>query len=206
MIDVNPQQEYWKQITEQYQNLLKESGIVPDEHNIDEIEDAFGFTPEELGELEKETIQMLTTKTIRVKKVNPDAILPEYAYPTDSGFDLYSTIDYELPSLGRALIPTGISVQFDENLELQVRPKSGLAIKLGLTVLNTPGTVDQGYSGEIKVIVFNASNETISIKKGMKIAQGVLCPVVNGKYVKFDVVDELNENDRGDKGFGSTGI
>lgn len=206
MIDVNPQQEYWKQITEQYQNLLKESGIVPDEHNIDEIEDAFGFTPEELGELERETIQMLTTKTIRVKKVNPDAILPEYAYPTDSGFDLYSTIDYELPSLGRALIPTGISVQFDENLELQVRPKSGLAIKLGLTVLNTPGTVDQGYSGEIKVIVFNASNETISIKKGMKIAQGVLCPVMNGKYVKFDVVDELNENDRGDKGFGSTGI
>ena len=81
-----------------------------------------------------------------------------------------------------------------------------MAINQGLTVLNTPGTVDQGYSGEIKVIIFNTNNSTVTIPKGMKIGQAVLCPVLNGRYVEFDNVDELNDTDRGSNGFGSTGI
>jgi dUTP pyrophosphatase len=99
-----------------------------------------------------------------------------------------------------------LKVSFDEGYEIQVRPKSGLAIKQGLTVLNTPGTVDQGYTGEIQVIIFNTNNTTVTIPKGMKIGQGVLCPVVQGKYVSFENVQEIDEKDRGNNGFGSTGI
>jgi dUTP pyrophosphatase len=81
-----------------------------------------------------------------------------------------------------------------------------LAIKQGLTVLNTPGTVDQGYTGEIQVIVFNTNNTTVTIQKGMKVAQAVLCPVVQGKFVSLEKVEQIGEKDRGDNGFGSTGI
>jgi dUTP pyrophosphatase len=156
--------------------------------------------------LDQEFYSYLNTKEIRVKKVNQDAILPSYNYPSDSGFDFYSTIEVEIPPFGRHLIPTGLSFRFDEGYEIQVRTKSGLAINQGIMVLNSPGTVDQGYSGEIKVPIFNANPHPIIIKKGMKIAQGVLCPVVNGKNVEFINVDELEETDRGDNGFGSTGI
>jgi dUTP pyrophosphatase len=81
-----------------------------------------------------------------------------------------------------------------------------LAIKQGLTVLNTPGTVDQGYTGEIQVIVFNTNNTTVTIPKGMKVGQGVLCPVVQGKYVNVQKVEQVEDKDRGNNGFGSTGI
>jgi dUTP pyrophosphatase len=81
-----------------------------------------------------------------------------------------------------------------------------LAIKQGLTVLNTPGTVDSGYNGEIKVIVFNTNNYSVIIPKGMKVGQAVLCPVINGKFVSFEQVDKIEDKDRGDNGFGSTGI
>ena len=81
-----------------------------------------------------------------------------------------------------------------------------MAIKQGLTVLNTPGTVDQGYTGEIQVIVFNTNNYTVMIPKGMKVAQAVLCPVFNGKFVNLSLVESIEEKDRGDNGFGSTGI
>jgi deoxyuridine 5'-triphosphate nucleotidohydrolase len=91
-------------------------------------------------------------------------------------------------------------------LEIQVRTKSGLAINQGLMVLNSPGTVDQGYSGEIKVIIFNTNNTTVTISKGMKVAQAVLCPVLNGKFVDLVEVDTFEETDRGSNGFGSTGI
>ena len=107
---------------------------------------------------------------------------------------------------GRILVPTGIKVSFPEGHEIQVRPKSGLAIKQGLTVLNTPGTVDQGYTGEIQVIVFNTNNHSVMIPKGMKVGQAVLCPVLNGKFVKLTQVNALGEKDRGVNGFGSTGI
>ena len=89
---------------------------------------------------------------------------------------------------------------------MQIRPKSGLAHKLGLTVLNTPGTIDQGYTGEIKVILFNTSQESVTISKKMKIAQAVLTPVINGGNVEIVEVQSIDNKDRGDNGFGSTGI
>jgi dUTP pyrophosphatase len=130
---------------------------------------------------------------------------PSYAYGSDSGFDLRSNIDLEIMPFGRYLVPTGLFLDIPEGYEIQVRPKSGLAIKKGLSVLNTPGTVDQGYTGEIKVILINMSNDFQSIEKGDKIAQAVLCPVVSGNYVDLIKKDNIENKDRGDKGFGSTG-
>ena len=104
------------------------------------------------------------------------------------------------------MVPTGLKLSFDIGYEIQVRPKSGLALKQGITVLNTPGTVDSGYNGEIMVIVFNTNQTEFTIPKGMKIAQAVLCPVINGKYVNLQLVDKIENKDRGVNGFGSTGI
>ena len=104
------------------------------------------------------------------------------------------------------MVPTGLKLSFDIGYEIQVRPKSGLALKQGITVLNTPGTVDSGYNGEIMVIVFNTNQTEFTIPKGMKIAQAVLCPVINGKYVNLQLVDKIENKDRGANGFGSTGI
>jgi dUTP pyrophosphatase len=157
-------------------------------------------------DLSQEFIKESKTKLLKVKKINSDAILPSYNYPSDSGFDLYSTEEIVIPALGRALIPTGLSFQFSEGYEIQIRTKSGLAINQGIMVLNSPGTVDQGYSGEIKVPIFNTNPSSFTIKKNMKVAQAVLCPVVNGLFVKIEEVDTFEETDRGDNGFGSTGI
>jgi dUTP pyrophosphatase len=157
-------------------------------------------------DLSQEFIKESKTKLLKVKKINSDAILPSYNYPSDSGFDLYSTEEIVIPALGRALIPTGLSFQFSEGYEIQIRTKSGLAINQGIMVLNSPGTVDQGYSGEIKVPIFNTNPSPFTIKKNMKVAQAVLCPVVNGIFVKIEEVDTFEETDRGDNGFGSTGI
>jgi dUTP pyrophosphatase len=131
---------------------------------------------------------------------------PEYAYESDSGFDLRSTEDLWIQANDRKLIPTGLRFDIPDGYEIQVRSKSGLALKQGLMVLNSPGTVDSGYQGEVKVIIFNTTNERIKIEKGQKIAQAVLCPVVNGKWVNLIKVEEIGEKDRNDKGFGSTGI
>ncbi len=192
-----------KKIQEQYQNIVDESEVEPNEDYMKELEDMLGFNFDELTE---EMIFESKTKKIYIERTSNDAILPKYAYPSDSGFDLHSIEQVIIPPFGRALVPTGIKVSFDENMEIQVRPKSGLAINMGLTVLNTPGTVDQGYTGEIKVIVFNTNNNSVVIEKGMKIAQAVLSPVFNGKYVNIIEVDSIEERDRGDNGFGSTGI
>jgi dUTP pyrophosphatase len=131
---------------------------------------------------------------------------PEYAYDSDSGFDLRSTEELWVQGNDRKLIPTGLRFDIPDGYEIQVRSKSGLALNQGLMVLNSPGTVDSGYQGEIKVIIFNTTNERIKIEKGQKIAQAVLCPVVNGKWVKLVKVEEIGEKDRNDKGFGSTGL
>lgn len=139
---------------------------------------------------------------------------PEYAHLTDSGMDLRAWIknedgsDYiELGPLQRAIIHTGIYFQIPNNCEIQVRPKSGRALKEGITVLNTPGTVDHGYSGEVCVIVVNLSDQTVRIEDGQKIAQAVLAPVYIGGMVNLVKVDEISqETDRGLGGFGSTGI
>jgi dUTP pyrophosphatase len=131
---------------------------------------------------------------------------PEYAYGSDSGFDLRSTEELWVQANGRLLVPTGLRFDIPDGYEIQVRSKSGLALKQGLMVLNSPGTVDSGYQGEVKVIIFNTTNERIKIEKGQKIAQAVLCPVVNGKWVNLVKVEEIGEKDRNDKGFGSTGL
>jgi len=136
------------------------------------------------------------------KSENPE---PEYAYSTDSGFDLRANEPVTLEPFGRALIPTGLYLDVPERCEIQVRPKSGLAIKRGLSVLNTPGTVDYGYTGEIKVIVFNFTNESQTINKGDKIAQAVVCPVAQGNQIDLVKVESIKEKDRNTNGFGSTG-
>lgn len=139
-------------------------------------------------------------------KIHPDAVDPKYNYGTDSCFDLHSVIDYELGGFQRALIPTGLKFDIPAYNELQVRTKSGLAINQGLVVLNSPGTIDSGYNGEIKVIVYNTTSESIFIKKQQKIAQCGLYPVYVGSVVILQQLDSIQEKDRGANGFGSTGI
>lgn len=139
-------------------------------------------------------------------KLHPDAFDPKYNYETDSGFDLHAVEEVEIPAFGRALVPTGISFDIKDGYEIQVRSKSGLAINQGLMILNSPGTVDNGFSGEVKGILFNTNNHPVTITKGMKIGQAVLCPVVNGKWVNLVQQNKINEKDRGSNGFGSTGI
>jgi dUTP pyrophosphatase len=193
----------YEEILKQFEKIKLEAGIEPDDDYQKELEDILGIG---FDDLEEEIYRSARTKIIEVELVHDDAVFPKYAYESDSGFDLHSTQDLTIGPFGRILVPTGIKVSFEEGYEIQVRPKSGLAIKQGLTVLNTPGTVDQGYTGEIQVIVFNTNNYTVMIPKGMKVGQAVLCPVINGKYVRFEKVDTLGEKDRGDNGFGSTGI
>ena len=190
-------------IEAQFEKIKQEMGFEPDENYEKELEEMLGLSFEEL---ENDINKSLMTKTIKVELTEDDSVMPSYVYPSDSGFDLYSTKDLEIGSFGRVLVPTGIKLSFPEGYEIQVRPKSGLALKQGLTVLNTPGTVDQGYTGEIQVIVFNTNNTTVTIQKGMKVAQAVLCPVVQGKFVSLEKVEQIGEKDRGDNGFGSTGI
>ena len=193
----------YEEILNQFEKIKLESGIEPDDEYQKELEDLLGL---DFDDLDEQMAINARTKFVEVELVHEDAVFPKYAYPSDSGFDLHSTQDLEIGPLGRILVPTGIKVSFQEGYEIQVRPKSGLAIKQGLTVLNTPGTVDQGYTGEIQVIVFNTNNHSVMIPKGMKVGQAVLCPVINGKYVRFEKVDTLGKKDRGDNGFGSTGI
>lgn len=131
---------------------------------------------------------------------------PEYAYQSDSGFDLRSSEDIWIHPNDRNLIPTGMRFDIPEGYEIQVRSKSGLALNHGLMVLNSPGTVDSGYQGEIKVIMFNTTNQKVKIEKGQKMAQAVLCPVVSGKWVDLIKVDIINNKDRNSNGFGSTGL
>jgi dUTP pyrophosphatase len=196
-------EDIWKQIQQTFNQIKEDTGIEPEEDYIKELEDMLGMSVDEMNETH---MTMMKTRTLGVELVHEDAKIPSYAYPSDSGFDLRSTIEINIPPFGRALIPTGIKLSIPEEYEIQVRPKSGLALNQGLTVLNTPGTVDSGYVGEIKVIVFNTNNETVTVSKGMKIAQAVLCPVVCGKYVSLELTNKVEDKDRGDKGFGSTGL
>jgi dUTP pyrophosphatase len=179
-----------------------ESYFLSDEQ-YESIKEEYGV---DIKELEREFNDYSPKRDLYYGKLSDDATSPKYAYDSDSGFDLHSTIEYTLKPFSRALIPTGLKFDIPEGFEIQVRPKSGLALNFGLTVLNTPGTVDSGYLGEVKVIVFNTSNEDFTIKKGMKIAQAVLCPVINGKWVNLVEKSELQNKDRNTAGFGSTGI
>ena len=201
-MEENYNEDILKQIQDEIESLRKEFGI-EDTESQEDLNNTFGI---DFGSLQDQLDMISKTKNIQIELLTEDAVFPEYAYPTDSGFDLYSTEEITLEPFGRALIPTGLKLSFDIGYEIQVRPKSGLALKQGLTVLNTPGTVDSGYNGEIMVIVFNTNPKPFTVEKGMKIAQAVLCPVINGKYVNLQLVDKIENKDRGDNGFGSTGI
>ncbi len=182
------------------QNYLKGK---EDEIDYNIIYETYGV---DIKQLEQEMLNYVPKQILGYTKLNPDAIDPSYNYISDSGFDLYSTEEIVVNPLGRALIPTGLAFDIKDGYEIQVRSKSGLAINQGLFVLNSPGTVDSGYLGEVKVIIFNTNSEQVTIKKGMKIAQAVLCPVINGKYVDLELKKDLGQKDRADNGFGSTGI
>ncbi len=175
-----------------------------DEKMYDEILEKYGL---DIKKLEQEMINTTPKLKLVYHKLDESAVDPVYNYELDSGFDFYSTEEVTIPAFGRALIPTGLSFDLPDGHEMQVRSKSGLAIKQGLMVLNSPGTVDKGYLGEIKVILFNVNNHEFVVKKGMKVAQGVVCPVVAGKWLNL-INEKINVSDspRQDKGFGSTGI
>ena len=139
---------------------------------------------------------------ILVKKLNPKAILPTYAHTGDSGWDLYSCENVILPPNGRVLVSTGLAMAIPQGYEGCIRPRSGNALKFGYTVLNTPGTIDSNYRGEIKVILFNTTDNVILIKEQDRIAQMVIqkLPIIFLKEV-----NELDSTNRGSDGFGSTG-
>jgi dUTP pyrophosphatase len=193
-------------LLELYEQAMKlQDYIANNEGDIDydQVFKEFGL---DLKEIEKEMMENTNKLQLGFVKLHPDAIDPFYNYEGDSGFDLYSIIDVEIPPFGRELIPTGLSFDIKDGYEIQVRSKSGLALKQGLMVLNSPGTVDSGYLGEVKVILMNMNNHSVKINKGMKVAQAVLTSVVNGKWVDLIKKDSISNKDRGDNGFGSTGI
>lgn len=140
---------------------------------------------------------------LKVERIHKDAILPCCAHEGDAGLDLYSVDEVIINHGESALIKTGIKIELPKQTEAQVRPRSGLALKFGITVLNTPGTIDEGYRGEVGVILINHSNKTFIVEKGMKIAQMVIKPVW-----KVDVIEvnELSSTERSEGGFGSTGL
>ena len=139
---------------------------------------------------------------VLVKKLSEDAIIPFKAHNDDAGFDLFSIEELTLKPLERKLVHTGISLELPKDSEAQVRPRSGLALKNGITVLNTPGTIDEGYRGEVGIILINLSNEEFTVTKGMKIAQMVIKKTYDVDMVE---VSEISETGRGTGGFGSTG-
>jgi len=129
-------------------------------------------------------------------------LIPKYALDGDAGADLKANADYFLPAGFRELILTGVSIQLPKNMVALIHPRSGLALKHGITVLNAPGTIDSNYRGEIGVILYNTSNEHFVIKRGDRIAQLVFQEVVTADFIQ---VDELSDTERGTAGFGSTG-
>lgn len=143
---------------------------------------------------------------VEVKVVNQGAQqLPQYATPQSAGMDLRANINNPvvLKPMGRALIPTGIHIQLPVGYEAQVRPRSGLALKYGITCLNTPGTIDADYRGDVGVILINLSNENFTIMPGDRIAQMVISKFEQAQWVE---VESLEETERGEGGFGHSGV
>jgi dUTP pyrophosphatase len=184
-------------------NLQQTFSSESDDVNFEDIMKEMDF---DLEQVEKQMVEGRTLLPLNYQVIHPDAVHPKYNYESDSGFDLHSVEDLEVLPFGRILVPTGLCFDIKDGYEIQVRSKSGLALKHGLMVLNSPGTVDNGYTGEVQVIVFNTNNYVVTIPKGMKIGQAVLCPVVNGGWVGLNQVAQINKKERGSNGFGSTGL
>jgi dUTP pyrophosphatase len=190
----------------EYEKLLSTD---EDDDTIDEtLAQQINLTLDELNNevynAQKEEYSKLSVKYIN-KSTNDD---PKFAYEGDSGFDLRADISetITLNPLKRVLIPTGLYFQLEKGTEIQVRPRSGLAIKNGITVLNSPGTVDSHYRGEIKVPLINFGEDPFTIQKGDRIAQAVIMPVFGEGKVILAKTEEINETERGEGGFNSSGI
>ena len=142
---------------------------------------------------------------VLIKRLSNNVELPKYETNSSSGMDLSANIEkqIEIEPGKTSIIPPGISVSIPENFEIQIRSRSGLAAKSQVSVLNSPGTIDADYRGELKVILINLSNKTFIVERGARIAQMVLCPIVKAE---FKEVDNLDDTIRGDSGFGSTGL
>ena len=174
------------------------------------------MTTEELLKEAQETNHKTIGFKVKFQKVNEDSRIPEYSRLGDAAMDCYADKDVTIPGFtletgfGRALVPLGFKVALPLGWEAQVRPRSGLALKEGITILNTPGTIDENYRGEVGAIVLNTTTKPFEVKKGDRICQMVVSPLSNSEQcasfiVMPNVVDELDETNRGDGGFGSSG-
>jgi len=141
--------------------------------------------------------------TLKIRRLHELALMPRYAHPNDSGLDLFSVEDIDIPARESKLIHTGIAIELPPGTEAQIRPRSGLALNHQISILNTPGTVDEGYRGEIKLVLINHGKRVFKVRKGMKVAQMVIAPVI---HVEVEEVQELTASLRGDDAFGSTGL
>ena len=141
--------------------------------------------------------------TVKIKRNSVDSILPQYANAGDAGLDLYSVEDKSIEPGETALISTGLNIELPIHTEAQIRPRSGLALNYSITVLNTPGTIDEGYRGDIAVILINHGKKVFKVEKGMRIAQLIVKPVFEVNIVE---VEELSITERGIDGFGSSGM
>lgn len=214
--------EEFNETLETLKNQLKliNNNVEEDDTSLSELSEKLGFDIESfidnlkfdenlfINNDQGENQENITQPSLELSytKIDEKAVDPFYNYLGDSCFDLYSVVNYELLPHQRALIPTGLKFNIPDYTELQIRTKSGLAINQGLVVLNSPGTIDSGYIGEIKVILYNTSTEKITITIGQKIAQACLCPVYPGAVVKIQEKNTLQQKERGENGFGSTGI
>ena len=152
---------------------------------------------------------LTTSATLAIRELDHHFGLPPPAYqtPLSAGFDLAAATPEDAPTTlapgARALIPTGLAMAIPPGFEVQIRPRSGLALKHGITCLNTPGTIDADYRGEVKVLLINLGDAPFTVRRGERIAQAVLAPVVQAR---FELVETLPPTDRGAGGFGSTGV
>ncbi len=141
--------------------------------------------------------------TLKIQRLSPAAVLPSYAHPGDAGMDLCACEAVEIAPSSSAMVRTGIALELPPGTEGQVRPRSGLAARHAVTVLNAPGTVDEGYRGEVRVLLINHGTEVFRVEPGMRIAQLVVCPVCR---MKVEEVGQVGLTARGAGGFGSTGV
>lgn len=188
--------------------------------NIDEYKEKLGIneivknyeaTEFNLDEWLKDKGKMLTIPKVKIALVNKSTNdNPEFATNGASGFDLRADLPKDktmVLDIGEyTMIPTGLYFEIPEGFEIQVRPRSGLAAKHGVTVLNSPGTIDSDYRGEIKIILINHGTKPFTVENGERIAQGVISGVMGKKMITFDSVEELSDTKRGEGAFGSTGI
>ena len=142
---------------------------------------------------------------ILIKKLSNNIIIPKYETPGSSGMDIAANLENEVSIIPgeKVIVPTGFALSIPKDYEVQIRPRSGLAAKNNISVLNTPGTIDSDYRGEIKVILINLGKKNFIVEKGLRIAQMVLCPLIKAKIKEVETLDATT---RGSGGFGSTGI